>query len=89
MKEKENENQDQENSNNNSNQNKILYKLYAVSIHLGGLDGGHYQAAAYSWPQDNWYFFDDSLVSLADPETIHSASSYLLFYQRIHESESQ
>lgn len=60
-----------------------IYDLYAVDNHFGGLGGGHYTAFAKSPADGKWYEFDDSSVRpVANPETVKSASAYLLFYRR-------
>lgn len=41
----------------------LLYDLYAVDEHLGGLGGGHYRAYALNHDNDTWYHFDDSFVT--------------------------
>ena len=41
----------------------LLYDLYAVDEHLGGLGGGHYRAYAKNHETDKWYHFDDAHVS--------------------------
>ena len=46
----------------------LIYDLFAVDEHLGGLGGGHYRAYAYNTPDDKWYHFDDSYVTPARPE---------------------
>lgn len=46
----------------------LLYDLYAVDEHRGGLGGGHYRAYAYNDPTGQWYQFDDSFVSLSRPD---------------------
>lgn len=45
----------------------LIYDLYAVDEHLGGLGGGHYRAYAYNHTDDKWYHFDDSYVTPAQP----------------------
>lgn len=65
----------------------LLYDLFAVDEHLGGLGGGHYRAYAYNHDDKQWYHFDDSYVSPARPEAavvrlltrnlVHSANHYL------------
>ena len=62
-----------------------IYKLYAVSEHMGGLGGGHY--IAHAAVQDanggeQWYEFNDSSVSLSSKEDAHSELAYVLFYVR-------
>ena len=43
----------------------LLYDLYAVDEHIGGLGGGHYRAYAHNHRSDQWYHFDDSYVKKA------------------------
>jgi len=60
----------------------ITYDLFAVDEHLGGLGGGHYRAYAKNYADGQWYHFDDSHVSLADPSAAINRNAYLLFYRR-------
>ncbi|KAF8273104.1 hypothetical protein EI94DRAFT_1769417 [Lactarius quietus] len=60
----------------------LLYDLYAVDEHRGGLGGGHYRAYAFNDVTRQWYQFDDSFVSLSRPEAAVNADAYLLFYKR-------
>ncbi|KIP08809.1 hypothetical protein PHLGIDRAFT_361006 [Phlebiopsis gigantea 11061_1 CR5-6] len=60
----------------------LVYDLFAVDEHLGGLGGGHYRAYAYNTTDDTWYHFDDSYVSRARPEAAVNQNAYLLFYRR-------
>lgn len=46
----------------------LVYDLYAVDEHMGGLGGGHYRAYTYNHITDKWYHFDDSYVSLSSAE---------------------
>jgi ubiquitin carboxyl-terminal hydrolase 4/11 len=46
----------------------LLYDLYAVDEHRGGLGGGHYRAYAFNDVTGQWYQFDDAFVSLSRPE---------------------
>jgi len=58
----------------------LLYDLYAVSNHFGGLGGGHY--TAYAMVGDEWYYFDDSHVSrVSSPEDSKKDAAYVLFYK--------
>lgn len=41
----------------------LIYDLFAVDEHLGGLGGGHYRAYAFNHMNNKWYHFDDSFVS--------------------------
>jgi ubiquitin carboxyl-terminal hydrolase 4/11/15 len=46
----------------------LLYDLYAVDEHRGGLGGGHYRAYASNDVTGQWYQFDDAFVTLSRPE---------------------
>ncbi|KAF2604713.1 hypothetical protein F2Q70_00028425 [Brassica cretica] len=66
------------------NGESCLYELYAVSNHDGGIGLGHYTAYAKMIDDDNeWYWYDDSLVSPVDESEIVSSAAYLLFYRRV------
>ena len=54
------------------------YDLFAVVVHSGGMDSGHY--IAYVQWQGAWFRCDDHQVSRADPVTVAAAQAYLLFY---------
>ena len=56
----------------------LIYDLYAVSIHSGGLHSGHYTAIAKKDGQ--WYNFNDSSVSTTS--NIPARGAYILFYRR-------
>lgn len=64
----------------------LLYDLYAVSNHFGGLGGGHYTAFCKNPDNGKWYDFDDSRVSPlgeGDPaRRVVSSAAYLVFYRR-------
>ncbi|KXN92430.1 Ubiquitin carboxyl-terminal hydrolase 4 [Leucoagaricus sp. SymC.cos] len=60
----------------------LVYDLYGVDEHIGGLGGGHYRAYALNHENDKWYHFDDSYVKPAKPEDAVNADAYLLFYRR-------
>jgi len=60
----------------------LIYDLFAVDEHIGGLGGGHYRAYALNHVTGKWYHFDDSHVTLAHPEEAVNANAYLLFYRR-------
>ncbi|KAI5120377.1 hypothetical protein M0805_006899 [Coniferiporia weirii] len=63
-------------------QEPLLYDLFAVDEHLGGLGGGHYRAYAKNHDADKWYHFDDSYVTTAQASDAVNANAYLLFYKR-------
>ena len=57
----------------------LIYDLFAVDEHIGGLGGGHYRAYAQNHMNDKWYHFDDSYVTAAKAiESIVSPSQLLL-----------
>ncbi|KAI9474762.1 hypothetical protein BX667DRAFT_463197, partial [Coemansia mojavensis] len=59
----------------------LVYDLYSVCNHYGGMGGGHYTAYARNPEDDKWYNFDDSHVSpVSDPESVKTAAAYMLFY---------
>ncbi|CDO75837.1 hypothetical protein BN946_scf184951.g35 [Trametes cinnabarina] len=60
----------------------LVYDLFAVDEHLGGLGGGHYRAYAANHVTGKWYHFDDSYVTPSRPEAAVNANAYLLFYRR-------
>ncbi|KAF8323520.1 uncharacterized protein EI90DRAFT_3076907 [Cantharellus anzutake] len=60
----------------------LIYDLFAVDEHIGGLGGGHYRAYAKNDVDRQWYHFDDSYTSNARPEDSVNANAYLLFYRR-------
>ncbi|KAH7061393.1 hypothetical protein B0J12DRAFT_292387 [Macrophomina phaseolina] len=60
----------------------LVYDLFAVDNHFGGLGGGHYTAVAKNFYDGQWYDYNDSMVSKKSPSTIVNSSAYLLFYRR-------
>ena len=62
-------------------QKKVIYDLYAVSNHFGGMGGGHYTAYAKNFVHEKWYNFDDSDVSKASSSDCISKAAYVLFYK--------
>ncbi|TKA67109.1 hypothetical protein B0A49_11932 [Cryomyces minteri] len=60
----------------------MLYDLFAVDNHYGGLGGGHYTACAQNFFDKMWYDYNDSHVSRITPEHAVASSAYLLFYRR-------
>ncbi|KAF8513473.1 hypothetical protein JB92DRAFT_2721321 [Gautieria morchelliformis] len=60
----------------------LLYDLFAVDEHLGGLGGGHYRAYARNHLDGEWYHFDDSHVTRCNAADAVNRNAYLLFYRR-------
>ncbi|CAD8125674.1 unnamed protein product [Paramecium sonneborni] len=84
-----NKNKPHENNDIEEEQKGLIYDLYAVSNHFGGMGGGHYTAFAKNQKNQKWYNFDDSQVSELDEDQIISKNAYLLFYKRRTEQEQQ
>ncbi|KAG8990581.1 CSN-associated deubiquitinating enzyme Ubp12, partial [Tulasnella sp. 427] len=60
----------------------LLYDLFAVDEHMGGLGGGHYRAYAKNTDDNKWYHFDDSRVDSTTASASVTSYAYLLFYRR-------
>ncbi|KAF8623034.1 hypothetical protein AX15_006546 [Amanita polypyramis BW_CC] len=60
----------------------LVYDLFSVDEHIGGLGGGHYRAYALNHINGKWYLFDDSFVSPTDAADAVNPNAYLLFYRR-------
>ncbi|KAH7927348.1 cysteine proteinase [Leucogyrophana mollusca] len=60
----------------------LVYDLFAVDEHIGGLGGGHYRAYAFNHITNQWYHFDDSYVNRVDAPQAVNSNAYLLFYKR-------
>uniref|UniRef100_A0A8H8CI78 ubiquitinyl hydrolase 1 n=1 Tax=Psilocybe cubensis TaxID=181762 RepID=A0A8H8CI78_PSICU len=60
----------------------LIYDLFGVDEHMGGLGGGHYRAYASNHLTGKWYHFDDSYVTTARPSDAVNPNAYLLFYRR-------
>lgn len=58
----------------------LVYDLYAVSNHYGGMGGGHYTAFARHEGEKKWLCFDDSHVS--SMAEMSPSAAYVLFYRR-------
>jgi ubiquitin carboxyl-terminal hydrolase 4/11/15 len=76
----------------------LVYDLFAVDNHYGGLGGGHYTACCRNFFDGKWYDyngtsflgflirastdFPDSMVSQRNPDNVVTSAAYLLFYRR-------
>ncbi|KAJ9369323.1 hypothetical protein DTO282E5_5985 [Paecilomyces variotii] len=61
----------------------MIYDLFAVDNHYGGLGGGHYTAFAKNFMTNEWNEYNDSHVSKPiDPQKVITSAAYLLFYRR-------
>ncbi len=63
----------------------LIYDLFAVSNHFGGVGGGHYTAYARNYTTGKWYDFDDSscteITADSRRSSIVSSAAYSLFYR--------
>jgi ubiquitin C-terminal hydrolase len=57
------------------NSDTPVYQTYAVIEHHGSANGGHYRM--YARQGSEWLSYDDSSVSVAHPDTVISADSYI------------
>jgi len=64
--------------------NPILYRLYGVVEHLGGMGGGHY--VAYVRKTSDWFHFSDSSFYRVSLDNVLSCQAYILFYERLLDS---
>ncbi|KIY53386.1 cysteine proteinase [Fistulina hepatica ATCC 64428] len=60
----------------------LVYDLFGVDEHIGGLGGGHYRAYVLNHVTGKWYHFDDSFVTPAKATEAVNPNAYLLFYRR-------
>lgn len=63
------------------NSQESIYDLYAVSVHTGHAQFGHYYSYCQN-PDGNWYVFDDQDVNKIDEKKIVDANAYMLLYRR-------
>ena len=57
----------EENGGQEPERESLIYDLYAVDNHYGGLGGGHYTAYAKNIENGKWYNFDDVRIHLCVP----------------------
>ena len=58
----------------------LIYQLYAIIVHEGTIDQGHY--LSYCKSDGEWSEYNDDLViPVATEQVINNKSAYLLFYQ--------
>ena len=58
----------------------FLYKLYVIIYHQGDLDFGHYISYIKITGQDNWYEFNDVIVTNLGLKFDTYSNAYILFY---------
>lgn len=67
--------------------NGVEYNLFAVVYHHGSsLESGHYTCNVYDSEMQEWLYIDDGFINIVHSDHVlreKSASTYLLFYQRV------
>lgn len=63
-------------------EDRLIYDLYAIDNHMGGIGGGHYTSFAQNFEDEEWYTFNDSSVYKMDVSQVKTHNAYLLFYRR-------
>jgi len=61
---------------------KIIFDLFAVANHVGGLYGGHYFAYCKNHIDGGWYEFNDSHVNKIETKKVVNDNAYVLFYKK-------
>lgn len=74
------EGDDDDDDMNASTRDEFLYDLFAVVVHKGNFQGGHYISYVRSDGDGRWYLCDDGLVVAVDEEEVKRSSAYMLFY---------
>lgn len=59
---------------------RAMYSLYAVVIHSGNMENGHY--TCFVRYGDEWYKCDDHTITKATTKQVLLSRAYLLFYSR-------
>lgn len=57
------------------------YELFAVIVHKGSLDTGHY--IAYTKRNGKWYMFNDDEFEIVKESDALSQEAYILFYRKV------
>jgi ubiquitin carboxyl-terminal hydrolase 36/42 len=65
-------------------QPKLIYQLYAVVVHKGRVDGGHYMCYVKHTldKSDKWLCFNDDAIQEVDAEDVLKKQAYILFYKK-------
>ena len=58
---------------------KTSYELFALTVHHGSLNAGHY--IAYVKREETWYNFNDEYYQICSQKEALSQEAYLLFYR--------
>ena len=63
---------------------KLVYELYAVVVHKGRINGGHYMCyVKHSLEKgEKWLMFNDEIIQEMDSEDVIKKQAYILFYRK-------
>uniref|UniRef100_A0A0K2T6F4 Ubiquitin carboxyl-terminal hydrolase n=1 Tax=Lepeophtheirus salmonis TaxID=72036 RepID=A0A0K2T6F4_LEPSM len=61
---------------------ETFYELTGVIVHSGTASGGHYVAYCLNNVDQEWYEYDDSIVTRVDPSCVLGLEAYVLFYRK-------
>lgn len=63
---------------------KFTYDLYAVTCHIGSLQGGHYYAICYNPLTKEWMRYNDTHVDpIHNPQDLVTNNAYILYYHGV------
>ena len=57
------------------------YELFALTIHVGSLEQGHY--VAFTKRNQKWYLFNDEEYEVVKEAEALNQEAYLLFYRKL------
>ncbi|KAI0464451.1 hypothetical protein LJB42_002066 [Komagataella kurtzmanii] len=57
----------------------MTYQLFAIVIHIGSVNTGHYICIIKN-RDGNWFKFDDSRITLVSQDYVSKSNAYLLYY---------
>ena len=60
--------------------NPLIYNLYGICEHHGGMGGGHYTSKTIVKGTGKWFSFNDSFVKETTTNSAHNENAYVLFY---------
>ena len=84
-------------SDKNKQDKRVLYQLYGIIQHSGGVDGGHYYSYIKNNHDDSWLEFNDSYVSsisenkvmeTATGNSVENSTSYYINSQKFKRNDS-
>jgi uncharacterized UBP type Zn finger protein len=61
---------------------QLMYRLFGVIVHEGGLQFGHYWSYAVNG-EGKWAEYNDSLIMQIPEERVVNPQAYILLYERV------